>query len=69
MNYMYVCAASHVLSKAYELCCYSQENVPFAKEVKHARFYYLDKFLLLTSGGNLFLYKYHLDLEKQDIKR
>ena len=44
-------------------------NQPFAKEIKHAQFYYMDKFVLLASGGTLYLYKYHLDSNKEEIKR
>ncbi|OWF38257.1 WD repeat-containing protein 27 [Mizuhopecten yessoensis] len=47
----------------------SKDNPPFPREVKFGRFYYMDKFILLTSGSTLFMYKYHLDLTKQDIKR
>ncbi|KAJ8359772.1 hypothetical protein SKAU_G00162970 [Synaphobranchus kaupii] len=41
----------------------------FSKPVKSAQFYYLDKFLLLSSGCALHLYLYHLDLARDDIKR
>ncbi|XP_056326612.1 WD repeat-containing protein 27 [Danio aesculapii] len=41
----------------------------FAKPIRSAQFYYLDKFLLLASGSNLMLYLYHLDNTKDDIKR
>lgn len=45
-------------------------NTPFTKEVTTAQFYYLDKFILLSSGNSLYLYKYHLDTAKtDDIKR
>ena len=48
----------------------SQANNPFVKEISSAKFYYLDKFLLLTSGSGLYLYKYHIDISKpDDIKR
>ncbi|XP_060081594.1 WD repeat-containing protein 27-like [Ylistrum balloti] len=47
----------------------SKENPLFPREVKFGRFYYMDKFILLTSGSTMFMYKYHLDLTKQDIKR
>uniref|UniRef100_A0A673KD09 Uncharacterized protein n=1 Tax=Sinocyclocheilus rhinocerous TaxID=307959 RepID=A0A673KD09_9TELE len=41
----------------------------FAKPIRSAQFYYLDKFLLLASGSNLLLYLYHLDTTRDDIKR
>ncbi|XP_059373212.1 WD repeat-containing protein 27-like isoform X1 [Carassius carassius] len=41
----------------------------FAKPIRSAQFYYLDKFLLLASGSNLMLYLYHLDTTRDDIKR
>ncbi|KAG5831364.1 hypothetical protein ANANG_G00302970 [Anguilla anguilla] len=41
----------------------------FSKPVKSAQFYYLDKFLLLSSGNALHLYLYHLDMARDDIKR
>lgn len=42
----------------------------FNKVVTHAQFYYMDKFILLTSANNLYLYKYNIDLGKVDeIKR
>ena len=43
-----------------------QPNSPFPKEVTHAQFYYLDKFILLISGNTLYLYKYHIDTTKPD---
>lgn len=46
-----------------------QENAPFPKEIKNAQFYYMDRFLILTSSNTLYMYKYHLDPTKQDIKR
>lgn len=45
-------------------------NVPFNKEVTYAQFFYMDKFILLTSTNILYLYKYNMDLDKVDeIKR
>ncbi|XP_056617550.1 WD repeat-containing protein 27 isoform X5 [Triplophysa dalaica] len=41
----------------------------FAKPIRGAQFYYLDKFLLLASGSDLLLYLYHLDTTRDDIKR
>ncbi|XP_074657849.1 WD repeat-containing protein 27-like [Tubulanus polymorphus] len=46
-----------------------KENSPFTKAIKHAQFYYMDKFILLTCGNSFSLYKYHLDPVKSDIKR
>ncbi|XP_061172644.1 WD repeat-containing protein 27-like isoform X2 [Saccostrea echinata] len=46
-----------------------KENAPFPKEIKNAQFYYMDRFLILTSSNTLHVYKYHLDPTKQDIKR
>jgi len=47
-----------------------QGNTPFAKEITSAHFYYLDKFLILTSGNLLYLYKYHIDTtQADDIRR
>ena len=47
-----------------------QGNTPFAKEITSAHFYYLNKFLILTSGNLLYLYKYHIDTtQADDIRR
>lgn len=46
-----------------------KDNVVFPKEVNFARFYYMDKFILLTSGNTLYMYKYYLEQTKDDIKR
>ncbi|XP_076099773.1 WD repeat-containing protein 27-like isoform X1 [Mytilus galloprovincialis] len=46
-----------------------KDNVAFPKEVNFAQFYYMDKFILLTSGNTLYMYKYHLEQTKDDIKR
>ncbi|XP_065943143.1 WD repeat-containing protein 27 [Magallana gigas] len=46
-----------------------KENAQFPKEIKNAQFYYMDRFLILTSSNTLYMYKYHLDPTKQDIKR
>lgn len=45
-----------------------QGDDQFAKPIRSAQFYYLDKFLLLASGSNLMLYLYHLDTTRDDIK-
>jgi len=42
----------------------------FNKEVTNAQFFYMDKFILLTSANILYLYKYNVDLSKVDeVKR
>ncbi|KAM4730507.1 WD repeat-containing protein 27 [Anableps anableps] len=41
----------------------------FSKPIRGAQFYYLDKFLLLTSGPSVYLYLYSMDLTRDDIKR
>ena len=47
-----------------------QASPAFPREITDARFYYLDKFLLLLCGNTLYLYKYHVDTAKpDDIKR
>ncbi|XP_054451167.1 WD repeat-containing protein 27 [Pteronotus mesoamericanus] len=40
-----------------------------AGPVRAAQFYYLDSFLLLSSGPELLLLKYHVDTRKDEIKR
>ena len=53
-----------------EFCMLLQANSIFKKEITTACFYYLDKFILLTSGNEIYLYKYHIDTSKpDDIKR
>lgn len=47
----------------------SKDNKPFTKEIKHAQFFYVDKFILLTHGPNLSLFKYHIAQIKDDIKK
>ena len=54
--------------------CYSRnsvfkDNPNFAKGISEALFYYVDKFVLLSSGNSLFMYKYYLDFTKDDLKR
>lgn len=47
-----------------------QDNPPFAKEITQAKFYYVDKFVLLACGNGLHMYKYHIDVgQKDDVKR
>lgn len=46
-----------------------KENKAYTKPVKFAQFYYVDKFLLATCGNVFYLYKFHLDTQKSDIKR
>ncbi|XP_065919304.1 WD repeat-containing protein 27-like isoform X2 [Dysidea avara] len=43
-----------------------KSNVPFNKDINHAQFFYMDKFILLTSANSLYLYKYNIDLSKPD---
>ncbi|XP_053524686.1 WD repeat-containing protein 27 [Artibeus jamaicensis] len=40
-----------------------------ARPVRAAQFYYLDAFLLLSSGPELLLLKYHVDTHKDELKR
>ena len=52
------------------LSLFSQANIPFSSEVSNSLFYYLDKFLLLTVGNTLHMYKYHINPSPPpDIKR
>ena len=46
-----------------------ENNEQFCKDVNRATFYYLDKFILLTYGNSLCLYKFNLDASKDDVKR
>lgn len=46
----------------------AQGNQPLAHEVCHALFFYLDKFIVLSSGSRVYVYNYHLDASKDDIK-
>jgi len=47
-----------------------KDNPPFGKEIIQAKFYYVDKFVLLASGNGLHMYKYHIDAgQKDDVKR
>ena len=41
----------------------------FLAELRHAQFFYLDKFLLLASGNKLYLYSHFLDASKNDLQR
>eukprot|EP00058_Branchiostoma_floridae_P027953 XP_002613444.1 hypothetical protein BRAFLDRAFT_123921 [Branchiostoma floridae] len=41
---------------------------PHSITVRHAQFYYMDKFILLTCGSAISMFKYHLDPTKDDIK-
>lgn len=48
----------------------AKDNPPFGKEILQAKFYYVDKFVLLACGNGLHLYKYHIDAgQKDDVKR
>eukprot|EP01135_Chromosphaera_perkinsii_P008898 Nk52_evm8s1524 gene=Nk52_evmTU8s1524 len=47
-----------------------QNMLTFAHPIKEARFFYLDKFILLASGSRLLLYKYFIDPSApDDLKR
>eukprot|EP00794_Sanderia_malayensis_P020041 gene20041-22008_t len=46
-----------------------QSNPSFPKEITKASFYYVDKFVLLSCLNSLYMYKYHIGEEKNDIKR
>ncbi|MGH0177283.1 UNVERIFIED_CONTAM: hypothetical protein FKN15_074746 [Acipenser sinensis] len=41
----------------------------FSKPIRSAQFYYMDKFILMSSGPSLQLFVYHLDTNREDIKR
>ncbi|MBN3306471.1 WDR27 protein, partial [Amia calva] len=41
----------------------------FPKPIGAAQFYYMDKFLLLACGPSVQLYLYHLDAQRDDLKR
>ncbi|XP_028409682.1 WD repeat-containing protein 27-like isoform X2 [Dendronephthya gigantea] len=47
----------------------SKDNPSFSKGISQALFYYVDKFILISSGNSLFMYKYYLDFTKDDLKR
>ena len=42
---------------------------PFPTELRHAQFYYLDKFIIVASANKLFLYLHYLDGTKNDLQR
>ncbi|XP_067667942.1 WD repeat-containing protein 27-like [Haliotis asinina] len=46
-----------------------KNNASFPREVRHGQFFYMDKFVLLTCGSSLHLYKYYLDSARDEIKR
>jgi len=47
-----------------------KDNPPFGREIIQAKFYYVDKFVLLACGNGLHMYKYHIDAgQKDDVKR
>ena len=46
-----------------------KDQKPFPAELRHAQFYYLDKFLLLASANKFFLYVHYLDAAKNDLQR
>lgn len=41
----------------------------FGAEIRHAQFYYMDRFVLLACGNSLRMYACHLDSSKNDIQR
>ncbi|CAL1531857.1 unnamed protein product [Lymnaea stagnalis] len=45
------------------------DNKPFSKEIRSAQFFYIDKFILITHGPELLLYKYNITEECDDVKR
>ncbi|XP_066282972.1 WD repeat-containing protein 27-like [Branchiostoma lanceolatum] len=47
----------------------AKENRAFPHPVRHAQFYYMDKFVLLSCGSAISMFKFHLDQTKDDIKR
>ena len=46
-----------------------KDQQPFPSELRHAQFYYLDKFILIASANKLFLYVHFLDATKNDLQR
>jgi len=47
-----------------------QSNVAFSKPVRWSQFFYVDRFILLTSGFTFSLYKYYLDTAtRSDLQR
>ncbi|XP_071111369.1 WD repeat-containing protein 27-like [Haliotis cracherodii] len=46
-----------------------KSNSLFPREVRHGQFFYMDRFVLLTCGSSLHLYKYYLDAARDEIKR
>lgn len=49
--------------------CALQGKAVLAQPVRAAQFYYLDAFLLLSSGPELLLLKYHADTRKDEMNR
>lgn len=47
----------------------SQGPESFSKPITSAQFYYMDAFMLLSSGPELWLLKYHIDLCRDDMRR
>lgn len=50
-------------------CSASQAPDAFPKPITWAQFYYMDTFILLSSGPEFCLLKYHIDLCRDDIRR
>lgn len=62
-------SSSSSISHDGQLNTSSKENQPFAKEIKNAQFFYVDKFILLIHGPNLSMYKYDMSTKRDDVKR
>lgn len=45
------------------------DNRGYTKEIHFGQFYFMDKFILLCSGNSLYMYKYAIDLTKNDLQR
>ncbi|XP_065660897.1 WD repeat-containing protein 27 isoform X2 [Hydra vulgaris] len=52
-----------------EKISHDPNNQPFCKGIGGAIFYFNDKFILLSHGNSLCLYKYNIDSSKDDLKR
>ncbi|CAH1792268.1 unnamed protein product, partial [Owenia fusiformis] len=46
-----------------------KDNPIFSKAIKHAQFYFVDKFIILVCSNTFYMYKYNLDTSKSDVKR
>lgn len=61
-DHVIVCGSVHSWSA-------SQGPESFPKPITSAQFYYMDTFILLSSGSEFWLLKYHIDLCRDDIRR